>query len=286
MTRRYPIREPIRGQVIAFHVREDGPEGKRLSWERPDGSIGLDGLHTADLPLYGAAAAHRWDLDRPVIVTEGEKAASALVKAGWQAVGTVTGAAGCPNREPLMVLAAHRVLLWPDNDAAGALHMLKVRRMLGEPGTIAASIGWITWRDAPEHGDAADALDAGVDIAILVAEAGDPPMPQPTSAELIEFSEVERRRRVRTPRPHRATRSPIETFNEQVPVSEVLRRDYGIEARPGRAVRCPFHDDRHPSLSVLPDDRRVVCHAPACRLAGRGADAWALAHMVGEAVLA
>ena len=190
---RYPIREPVRGQVIAFHLREDGPDGKRMSWERPDGSAGLDGLHTADLPLYGAAAAHRWDLDRPVIVTEGEKAAAALVKAGWQAVGTVTGAGGCPNREPLLILAGHRALLWADNDQAGAMHMLKLRRTLGEPGEIAASIGWIVWRDAPEHGDAADAVAGGVDIGALVAEAGDPPVPQPP-ADLIDFAELIERR--------------------------------------------------------------------------------------------
>jgi hypothetical protein len=281
---KYPIREPNHGEVLALHIRTDGPDGKRMSWELPDGTIGLDGHRTADLPLFGAAAAHRWDLDQPVIVTEGEKAASALVKAGWQACGTVTGAAGCPNREPLMILAGHRVLLWPDADPAGAMHMLKVARTLGEPGDIAASIGWIVWPAAGVGGDAYDAVATGADVAALVASAADPPLQGPTPAELIDFIQIETRRRNRVTGYQVTPESPIERFNAAVRVSEVLRRDYAIEARPGRAVRCPFHDDRHPSLSILPDDRRVVCHAPTCRLAGRGADAWDLAHLATGAV--
>ena len=35
----------------------------------------------------------------------------------------------------------------------------------------------------------------------------------------------------------------------------------------GKANRCPAHGpDRHPSLSVLPDDRRVICRSPGCIL--------------------
>jgi hypothetical protein len=279
---RYPIREPNRGEVIAFHVRTHGPDGKRMTWELPDGTPNLDGARTADLPLYGAAAAHRWDLDAPVIVTEGEKDASALVKAGWQACGTVTGAGGCPNREPLMILAGHPVLLWPDNDEAGTIHMLKLARVLGEPGDIAASIGWLVWPDAKPGDGAADYLGAGGDVATLVAAAVDPPIPQPTSAELIEFAAIEQRRRDRTAARRPDSDSPIDRFNASVTVSEVLRRDYGIEARPGRATRCPFHEDRHPSLSILPDDRRAYCHSPSCwaHSAGQGRDAWDLAGQV------
>lgn len=275
---RYPIREPNHGIVVAYHVREDGPGGKRMWWELPDGTRSLGGLRTEDLPLYGAAAAARWDLDLPVIVTEGEKAAYALVQAGWQAAGTVTGAGGCPGREALMVLAGHVVLLWPDADQAGAMHMLKVARALGPPGEIAVSTGWITWAAAPPGADAADALAAGVDVAALVAAAGpvygDPPDDAPA----------------RPAPPSRAARavtagpSPIEAFNAAVTVTDVLSREWGLDARPGRTVRCPCHEDRSPSLSVLPDDRRVYCHAPGCALnnAGRGRDAWDLAQMAGQ----
>jgi hypothetical protein len=288
---RYPVREPNRGEIVALHQVPRLANGKRDRgrepwWEGPDGRPGIDrlGIKVRDLPLYGAAAAHRWDLDQPVIVCEGEGATLALVRAGWQACGTF-GAAACPNREPLMILAGHRVLLWPDADDAGRKHMLEVGQTLGEPGEIAASIRWITWPAAGIGGDAFDAVATGADVTTLVAAAGDVPLPESKPAEVIEFGMIEARRKVRSsPRRWMPAESPIERFNAAVPVSEVLRRDYGLEARPGRAVRCPFHDDRHPSLSVLPDDRRAYCHAPTCRLSGRGADAWALAHMAIGAV--
>jgi hypothetical protein len=40
--------------------------------------------------------------------------------------------------------------------------------------------------------------------------------------------------------------------------------------RPGRAVRCPFHDDKHPSLSIAKDDRRVFCKSPSCEAFANG----------------
>jgi hypothetical protein len=191
---RYPIRDPLRGEVVAYHVRTDGPSGKRLHWELPDGTAGLGGLKTLDLPLFGAAAAHRWDSDRPVIVTEGEKAAACAVAAGYQAVGTVTGASTCPDREPLMVLAGMRALLWPDNDRAGTMHMLMVARALRDD--IAASVGWIVWDAAPASGDAADAFAVGGRDLLerLVATAGAAPTPQPSPAELIAFAQRQERR--------------------------------------------------------------------------------------------
>jgi len=269
--RRYPIREPNRGEVLAYHVREDGPDGKRMWWERPDGSIGLDGLRTADLPLYGAAAAHRWDVERPVLVVEGEKAASALVKAGYQAAGTVTGAAGCPDREPLMVFADMEAVLWPDADEAGRRHMQAVAAMLSEPGEIVGHpLRWIEW--GSDGADAADAQEAGVDVDALIAGAGPVPPAVPKLSDNRTVSDGD---------------SPIARFVTEVPVSEVLASRWGVvNAAPGRSVRCPAHDDRSPSLSIARDDRRAWCHAPSCQFYGpngRGVDAWDLTQLAGRA---
>lgn len=269
---RYVIRD-ARGAIVAYHDRHPEPNGgKRFAWSLPDGTPGLAGRKTASLPLYGAHLAGRWSVDRPVIVTEGEKAAGALIRAGWQAAGSVTGASGCPDREALSILAGLDVLLWPDNDEAGGLHGLKLARALGDAGEIAASVGWIVWRDAPAGGDAADYLAAGGDVAALIAEATPAPLPKPAAATRPE--------RVRLPA-IRAER-PIDAYNDEHRVSELLRDAFGIEARPGRAVRCPWHDDRSPSLSILPDDRRAFCHSPSCELhnGGRGRDAWDLAQLV------
>lgn len=53
--------------------------------------------------------------------------------------------------------------------------------------------------------------------------------------------------------------------------SDILRELWGVpNAAPGKAVRCPAHDDRHPSLSVLADDRRAICFSPSCVLHNDG----------------
>lgn len=53
--------------------------------------------------------------------------------------------------------------------------------------------------------------------------------------------------------------------------SEILRSLWGMpEPKPGRANRCPAHDDKMPSLSIAPDDKRVWCHSPSCILSNDG----------------
>ena len=159
----YQVRTPA-GELVAVHGRIDGPDGKRMFWHRPGGEKGLGGTPLADLPLYGAEHSAGWDLELPVLVTEGEKAAQALIDAGHQAVGTVTGASATPGPEALAVLTGCAVVLWPDNDKVGAEHMSRVAEKLAG---IAASIHTIAWEDAPPHGDAADYLAASmVDVTI------------------------------------------------------------------------------------------------------------------------
>jgi hypothetical protein len=83
----------------------------------------------AAAPLWGserlAAALHG-----PVYVTEGEKAAAALLAAGASALGTVTGASGTPGAVALEVLAGRRVILWPDADDVGRAHMARIAALL------------------------------------------------------------------------------------------------------------------------------------------------------------
>jgi hypothetical protein len=54
--------------------------------------------------------------------------------------------------------------------------------------------------------------------------------------------------------------------------SEILRTLWGMpEPKPGRANHCPAHGaDKHPSLSIAADDRRVFCKAPGCILDNDG----------------
>jgi putative DNA primase/helicase len=151
------------GQVVAEHVREDTPDGKKIWWER-NGKRGLNGTATADVPLYhGQAIA---GTSGPIVLCEGEKAAQALLDVGVLAVATVTGADGTPSDSVLAVLQNREVWLWPDNDDVGRAHMARIALK------IRPTPKWIDWRNAPEHGDAADYISGGgtaVGIADLVA---------------------------------------------------------------------------------------------------------------------
>ena len=178
------------GEPVAVHVRTDTPEGKRIAWRLPDGTAGLGGIATADLPLFGSEHLPKWDTTRPVIVAEGEKATVALLVAGFRAVGTVTGAATAPSVAVLQSLRGHHVALWPDYDDAGRKHMHRVAERLAG---IAGSLRVVTWPDAPAHGDAADLLATGaptdVDALLTVAASLNGPGPV-----LVNLASVQRER--------------------------------------------------------------------------------------------
>jgi hypothetical protein len=72
---------------------------------------------------------------------------------GVAAVGTVTGANGCPAPEVLQVLRPFRVYLWPDNDPPGKTHMERVAEELAKVGVTPLLL---RWPEAPEKGDAYD----------------------------------------------------------------------------------------------------------------------------------
>ncbi|MCD6154162.1 MAG: hypothetical protein J7J22_00010 [Candidatus Verstraetearchaeota archaeon] len=143
----------LNGNLVAEHVRVDGPQGKRIWWRR-NGKKGLNGLSTRELPLYGAELLPGLPNGTTVVICEGEKAADAVCKAGTTAVGTVTGAATIPKRTVLEPLVRFDVVLWPDNDPQGKDHMERIAQELMAMGVKPR---WVDWPDAPPKGDAADA---------------------------------------------------------------------------------------------------------------------------------
>jgi hypothetical protein len=149
----YDIRD-VEGHLKAKHHRVNNSDGSKLMWwEMPDGSKGLNGTPVADLPLYGSERVCHWNTDEPVVVVEGEKAAQALLEAGFNALGTVTGAAAAPGSKALTVLGGFDVVLWADNDDTGRSHM---ERLAKQADGIANTVARFTWHAAPEKGDAAD----------------------------------------------------------------------------------------------------------------------------------
>jgi len=133
------------GALVAVHIRIDDEMGKRFLWAGEGGKRGLGGLAMSALPLFGI---ERLEASR-VVVTEGEKAATALLDAGVPAVGTVCGASSTPGPTALADLTGRHVVLWPDNDDVGRDHMRRVAEALRG---IAASVAVLSWPEAPEHG--------------------------------------------------------------------------------------------------------------------------------------
>ena len=159
------------GHLVAVHVRKDGPNGKEMWWERPDGSKGLGGLAISTLPLYGSETLSALADGDLVVLTEGEKAADALRSVGVNSVGTVTGAAGTPGDDAIGPLLRLGVVLWADNDDSGRQHMVRIAARLTALGC--EDVRWLDWPDAPPKGDAADAVIQSVDVQQLIVNATD-----------------------------------------------------------------------------------------------------------------
>lgn len=167
-THGYEVRDAS-GTLVATHRRRDMTDGtKRFTWHGPDGRPGLGGVAVVDLPLYGSEMVASWPPEAVIVVTEGEKAADALLAVGSHALATVTGASTAPARGLFEVLRDRNVLLWPDADAAGRDHMHVIAERLG---TTARSVKWLQAPpDVPPGWDAADAFADGRDPATVKAE--------------------------------------------------------------------------------------------------------------------
>ena len=156
----YDVRDAT-GIVRACHKRvdyllADGSAEKAPSWWPPDRQKpGLAGVPVAALPLYGTERLPALPAGAPVVITEGEKAAQALLDAGIPALGTVTGAASCPGPDALAALVGYDVVLWPDHDDAGREHMGRVAAALA---ALGIGCRWFAWRQAHPKDDAADYL--------------------------------------------------------------------------------------------------------------------------------
>ncbi len=184
-TTTYEIRERD-GSLVALHIRREHPDGKKtFAWQQPDGTLGLGTHKVSDLPLY---CIHKLQPNCDVVVTEGEKACDALWSVGVQAVATY-GANATPTlrrlRELVDIVGNGRILLWYDNDREGRVHMQRISdALIDELGF--ANVWFVDWKEAPEKGDAADAVAMGVDIAALLNNAKQAIPQLTTAATLIE----------------------------------------------------------------------------------------------------
>ena len=138
--------DPLNQRKIYMPWTFDGKRWKPRKWPAP-------------APLYGLDDLAR-DVKRPVIVTEGEKAADAARELAGLVYAVVTwpGGANAVALADWKHLHGRRVILWPDADRAGLNCMYKLGAIL-KPYT--ASLHWLSVKGMPDGWDAADALASG-----------------------------------------------------------------------------------------------------------------------------
>jgi DNA-binding transcriptional ArsR family regulator len=181
----FEVRDP-NGALVALHERIERNGKKTFVWRHPDGRKAQGDLKVADLPLYGV---HRLQSAEFVVIVEGEKCADALWSVGIPAVATY-GATCDPADEPLrqVIERVQTIYLWADNDNAGRKHMERIGKRLLELG--ATDVRWVEWHDAPEKGDAADAVAQRVDLHALLeaAKPFEPPEEAPQNGSTPPIS--------------------------------------------------------------------------------------------------
>jgi KaiC/GvpD/RAD55 family RecA-like ATPase len=189
-TARYRI--PIAEGDVVEHVRldgigSDGKPVKEFRFER-NGRSGLDGLPSKELPLYNVDILASGTV-KHVVVTEGEKACDALTRALIHAVGTACGANVIPDDKALLpLLGVGTVLLWADNDRPGRQHMDAIAerlKVMGHP-----DVRRVDWINAPDKGDASDAIAGGIDIIALLDATVVPPTPYESARKRLGLRSV------------------------------------------------------------------------------------------------
>lgn len=156
---RHDIRS-YEGKLIATHIRQEYANGEKTFYWLRNGSKGLKGLKTKDLPLFNSERLADYPDSDPIVILEGEKKTKTLFDLGVITLGTVTGADGCPSLGALKPIAKRPgvVYLWPDNDAPGRTHMAAIAAAFLDLGK---TVRMIDWKQAPPKGDAGDFVKQG-----------------------------------------------------------------------------------------------------------------------------
>ncbi len=131
--------------------------------------------------LHGIADADR------VVLTEGEKAANALIAAAIPATSALCGANAPADKTDWSPLAGKHLLIWPDNDAPGLFFAQAAAK--AALAAKAASVGIISIPEGKSEGwDAADASDEGMDVRALIDAATCAPVEPPPNVFLSAYS--------------------------------------------------------------------------------------------------
>lgn len=153
--------------VVYRHERIDESGKRKKTFKIWNGLIGKWEAPKKERPLYNLHGIVRAST---VVLTEGEKAADALIAVGVPATSAIGGSNAPPDKTDWSSLAGKHVLVWPDNDAPGLSFAHTAAQAAQIAGAASVAILPVPLGKA-EGWDAADAKAEGVDLAAYVAEA-------------------------------------------------------------------------------------------------------------------
>ncbi|CQD11094.1 putative phage related protein [Wolbachia endosymbiont wPip_Mol of Culex molestus] len=151
------------GQVIVKVYRSD-PPGKKKVYKPFDVKRGIYGAPEIR-PLYNIPGILKSD---KVVLVEGEKCAEALIEKGITATTIMSGANADVKKTDWSQLKGKHIIIWPDNDEAGAKYAKNVGNKLLEIGVASLAVLEIP-RGKPEKWDAADCVLEGTNIEEFLA---------------------------------------------------------------------------------------------------------------------
>ncbi|MEL0022035.1 MAG: AAA family ATPase, partial [Rickettsiales bacterium] len=153
------------GNIIATVRRYNTENGKTFRvWDAVAGKA----QQPTPKPLYNIPGI--LDADEIVFV-EGEKAADAVIAAGFVATSLMSGGNSRLDKTDFSPIAGKNVLLWPDNDDVGGVWLKGLLDHLPTLGCSVRALKPPPW--LPQKGDAADCTSQ--EIRHLVLHAGDKP---------------------------------------------------------------------------------------------------------------
>ena len=152
------------GTLLACVYRYDPPDGKQF---RPWDVQARKMKAPNPRPLYNQPAMRSAG---EIILVEGEKAAEALIGKGICATTAMNGASAPVEKTDWSPLAAKRVVIWPDKDAAGWQYAEAAAKAVLSAGAISVAI-LMPPDDKPDKWDAADAVVDDMDVVTFIASA-------------------------------------------------------------------------------------------------------------------
>ena len=152
------------GQLIACVYRYDNESGKEFRpWDVRSRSMKAPDPR----PLYNQPQILSVN---QVVLVEGEKAADALIRLGLVATTAMNGANAPIAKTDWSPLKDKHVLVWPDNDDAGAEYARKASEAIACGGAASVAVLHIPG-DKSVKWDAYDAVDEGMDVWAFVQSA-------------------------------------------------------------------------------------------------------------------